>query len=114
MSAAMDVASVIGNADSEFPALFQLFGGYFHRDWRDEYDTPAAALSAFLEEAPPAAVREAVVELDRLLELPLGQDGLGRLLRQGFDCNYMPSTDGLDDSQWLRLVRERLQPRDRR
>jgi hypothetical protein len=110
MTEVMDVETRIAQADSDFPALFQLFGGYFHEDWRVEHENPAAALSAFTDEAPPEAVREAARELDALLELPLADDELGALLRRGFDCNYIPSNDGLSARSWLVAVRQRVQP----
>ena len=110
MNRAIDLDARISAADSEFPALFQLFGGYFHQDWREEHATPAAALTAFVEEAPPEAVREAVVELQRLLELPLDDAALSRLLRDGFDCNYRPEDDGMQASEWLRAINDRLLP----
>jgi len=110
MSSVIDIDARIADADSEFPALFQLFGGYFHQDWHEEYATPGAALTAFIEEAPPEAVREAAVELQRLLDLPVDDEALAKLLRAGFDCNYVPSRDGLTTTQWLTAVRDRLQP----
>ena len=30
MHGVIDIEATIAGADSEFPALFQLFGGYFH------------------------------------------------------------------------------------
>ena len=110
MNRIIDFDARIAAADSEFPALFQLFGGYFHQDWRLEHTTPAAALTAFIDEAPPEAVREAASELQQLLELPLDDQALSRLLRDGFDCNYRPEDDGMSPTLWLRAVQERLQP----
>ncbi|MBV9101617.1 MAG: hypothetical protein JOZ46_02300 [Candidatus Dormibacteraeota bacterium] len=110
MSGIADMDSRIAAADSEFPALFQLFGGYFHQDWRQEHATPAAALTAFIEEAPPEAVRAAAAELQQVLDLDAGDAALTRLLREGFDCNYRPEEDGMTPSAWLRAVAARLQP----
>ncbi len=99
MNGAIDIDSMIADADSEFPALFQLFGGYFHQDWQREFAEPSRALGAFVEEAPPQAVREACAELQRVLELPLEDEELGSFLREGFQCNYMPANDGMTDAQ---------------
>jgi hypothetical protein len=44
----------------DFPVLRCFFSGYLHQDFRDEYDSPAAAAAAFCSEASPqeiAAVR---------------------------------------------------------
>lgn len=110
MNSAIDIDARIADADSEFPALFQLFGGYFHEDWRVEHENPSAALTAFLEEAPPEAVREAAAELARVLDLPVDDAALGALLREGFGCAYVPAHDGFTNEGWLASVRERLQP----
>lgn len=109
MSDADDIDTAVAAVDTEFPALFQLFGGYFHEDWQSEHASPAAALSAFVEEAPADAVRAAVRELDRLLQLPIGEEGVQRMLEDGFDCNYVPEGDGMSASEWLGVVRQRLE-----
>ena len=36
---------------SDFPALRSVFSGYLHEDFLEDYETPAAALQAFEEEA---------------------------------------------------------------
>jgi hypothetical protein len=108
MNHTIDIEATITGADSEFPALFQLFGGYFHEDWRDEHAQPAAALAAFKAEAPPEAVREAVAELDRLLTAGLDDAALARLLQEGFACNYVPSRDGVSPTTWLQHVVDAL------
>ena len=36
---------------SDFPELQRVFSAYLHEDFLEEYDTPAAALRAFFEEA---------------------------------------------------------------
>jgi len=105
-----DIEVLIADADSEFPALFQLFGGYFHEDWRADYTQPGAALAAFTAEAPPEAVREAAAELERLLGAGLDDAVLSRLLDAGFACNYVPSRDGLTSTAWLGEVRAALRP----
>lgn len=38
-------------AAPDFPALRDFFAGYLHQDFRDEYDSPAAAAKAFCAEA---------------------------------------------------------------
>lgn len=110
MNRIIDIDARIAAADSEFPALFQLFGGYFHQDWKQEHATPAAALTAFVEEAPPEAVRAAASELQSLLDVPMEDTALARLLREGFDCNYRPEDDGMTAGAWLRAIEARLQP----
>jgi hypothetical protein len=102
------VDETIASADSEFPALFQLFGGYFHQDWRDEHASPASAISAFIGEAPRDAILAAGAELDRLLAAGFSDDELARVLGEGFGGNYLPEHDGLTVSQWLAEIRASL------
>ena len=108
MNQTLDVDQAIAEADTEFPALFQLFGGYFHEDWLDEHGQPSAALQAFRREAPADAVRDAVSELDLILGAGLDDAALARLLDLGFACNYVPERDGLTSTAWLTQVRDAL------
>jgi contact-dependent growth inhibition (CDI) system CdiI-like immunity protein len=36
---------------ANFPTLRQFLRGYFHEDWKEEYDTPAEAAQQFCEDA---------------------------------------------------------------
>jgi hypothetical protein len=108
MNTAIDIDALITDADSEFPALFQFFGGYFNQDWRTEYETPVDAINAYVADAPPEAVSEAATEIDRVLSLELDEAALARLLREGFDCNYVPELDDGLVSDWLLHVRDDL------
>jgi len=108
MSTTMDVETVIAEADRDFPALYQLFGGYFHEDWNDESATPDAALRTFLEEASAEAVAAARGELDRLMSSGFDDATLARVLEEGFACNYRPGSDGVATSEWLASVRDAL------
>ena len=108
MNGTIDIEHTIGNAASEFPALHRLFGGYFHQDWRDEHATPDAAAVAFRQEASRSTQHEAFAELERLRHLPLKDDDLGRLLAEGFDCNYLPRRDGLSNAAWLEVLMRTL------
>ena len=110
MHGIIDIEATIAGADSEFPALFQLFGGYFHQDWHEDYATTRDAASAFVRDAPPDGVRAAVRELDQLLDMRLDEATLSRLLREGFDCNYVPQVDELTNHDWLVQLRQLLMP----
>jgi hypothetical protein len=106
MNSTIDIDALIADADSEFPALFQFFGGYFHQDWHADYEVPADAIRAYLLEAPPPAVSEAAAEIDRVLALQLDDVALARLLREGFDCNYVPELEGRTLRDWLVQIRD--------
>jgi len=108
MNDTIDIEATIAQADTDFPALFQLFGGYFHEDWRDEHDAPDAAVQAFVSEAPPEAAAAAIGEIDRLLDDQLDDAALSRIVEHGFDSNYLPSADGITTTEWLRQIRGML------
>ncbi|MBV8529404.1 MAG: hypothetical protein JOZ75_13925 [Candidatus Dormibacteraeota bacterium] len=97
-------------AAGDYPALHRLFGAYFHQDWQDDYTTSTGAVQAFLREAPYAIVDAARRELDALLATPLDDAELGRLLREGFDCNYVPQVDELTTRAWLARIRDLMHP----
>jgi hypothetical protein len=109
MSTTMEIDAVIAQSDREFPALYQLFGGYFHEDWKVEHGSPDAAVRAFIAEAPPEAITAASAELDRLLSSGFDDAALTRLLDDGFRCDYVPASDGIATSDWLARVRATLQ-----
>jgi len=108
MSDAEEIDTLVASGDTEFPALFQLFGGYFHEDWRSEYADPDVAVAAYRMEAPADAVREAVAELDRIFAARLPEPALSRLLSDGFGCSYVPARDETTNADWLASVREGL------
>ena len=97
-------------AAQDYPALHRLFGAYFHEDWQDDYTTSTGAVQAFLGEASYATVDATRRELDRLLASGLDDAELGRLLRDGFDCNYVPQVDELSNGAWLARIRDLMQP----
>lgn len=52
---------------SEFPTLRSVFTGYLHEDFLEDYDTPAAALQAFEEDAEDDERRRFRAEVTRFL-----------------------------------------------
>lgn len=97
-------------ADRDFPALHRFFGAYFHQDWHAEHGSSTAAVEAYRHDAPAATTAAAAAELERVLAMDLDDASLGRLLRQGFECNYVPEADELTNRAWLQRVRGLLQP----
>lgn len=45
--------TAVKSTASSFPALRQFLRGYLHEDWKEEYDSPAAAAQQFCEDADP-------------------------------------------------------------
>ena len=54
--------------DSDLPALRAFVGGYLHEDFREEYESPAAALDAYFREASHHEIVELESDLDSFLE----------------------------------------------
>ncbi|MGH7686220.1 MAG: contact-dependent growth inhibition system immunity protein [Candidatus Dormibacteria bacterium] len=110
MNSSSDVIDAAARAEHDFPALARFFGGYFHQDWQEEYGSSTAAVAAFVRDAPAAGAAKTAAELDRVLALDLDDPALGRLLYDGFECNYVPQVDELSNRAWLQRVRALLQP----
>lgn len=110
MNSSSDVIDAAAGAEREFPALTRFFGGYFHQDWQEEYGSSGAAIDAFVRDAPAASAAKTAAELERVLALDLDDPALGRLLYDGFECNYVPQVDELSNRVWLQRVRAQLQP----
>jgi len=110
MNGTIDIDIAIDNAATDYPALAQLLGGYYHQDWHEDHATPDAALHAFADGASPETVDAAAGDVDRLLGAGFDDAGLARVLADGFDCNYVPVANGLTPAWWLIHVRETLRP----
>ena len=108
MTGPIDVDALAHGADRELPALFQLFGGYFHQDWKLEYPTWEAAVAAFAEEAPPHLREDAVNEIARVLAAGLDDEKLTHLLYPVLDCHFVPTAVGIPTADWLRAIAARL------
>jgi hypothetical protein len=108
MNGTIDIDIAIDNAATDYPALAQLLAGYYHQDWHEDHATPDAALHAFADDASPETVDAAAGDVDRLLGAGFDDDGLARILADGFDCNYVPVANGLTPAGWLIHVGETL------
>ncbi len=110
MNGTIDIDIAIDNAATEYPALAQLLAGYYHQDWQEDHATPDAALHAFARDASPDTVASAAADIDRLTGVGFDDDGLARVLADGFDCNYVPVANGLTPTGWLLHLRDLLSP----
>lgn len=54
---------------SDFPQLNQMLSGYFHEDFLEEYESPSAALRAFMDDANPSERKRVAAEARRFLAL---------------------------------------------
>jgi hypothetical protein len=78
---------------SDFPELQRAFSGYLHEDFLEEYETPAAALRAFQDDADEAEGERFRVEarrfLDRTSDLDFKQV---RALIADLGCRWTPAS----------------------
>ena len=107
MNGTIDTETIAGAA-ADYPALAQLFGGYYHQDWREEHASSDEALHAFIRDTSPQTATGAANDIDRLLGAGFDDVALGRLLADGLDCNYVAEADGVTASAWLASLRDSL------
>ena len=92
---------------TEYPSLEQLFGAYFHQDWRDEFESPGEAISAFQSDETEKMVSDAKRELDVIMDFALDEISLTNLVTD-LGCYYNPSGDGATYSDWIVAIKESL------
>ena len=93
--------------EQQYPALWQFFGAYLHQDWRDEYDSPSAALRDFVSGNPELAAR-LPDELEQTL-LTTPDEATADELLADLGCSFVPSRAGLDARDWLRRLKDEAQ-----
>jgi len=76
---------------SDFPELQRAFTGYLHEDFLEEYETPAAALRAFQDDADQAENRRFRTEALRFLDRTAGLEfNEVRALMVRLGCRWTP------------------------
>jgi hypothetical protein len=76
---------------SDFPDLQRAFTGYLHEDFLEEYETPAAALRAFQDEADEAEGHRFRTEARRFIDRTADLDfGAVRALMARLGCRWTP------------------------
>jgi hypothetical protein len=76
---------------SDFPELQRAFTGYLHEDFLEEYETPAAALRAFQDDADQAENRRFRTEARRFLDRTAGLEfNEVRALMARLGCRWTP------------------------
>ena len=90
--------------EQQYPALWQFFGAYLHQDWREEYDSPSAALRDFVS-ASPALAADLPAEVERVLASSPDDENLEAAL-VSLGSFFVPSRDGQDPRNWLRHLKD--------
>jgi hypothetical protein len=90
--------------EQQYPALWQFFGAYLHQDWREEYDSPSAALRDFVSGSPDLAARLPRELHDARESTP--DEATADELIADLGCSFVPSRAGLDPRDWLHRLEE--------
>ena len=106
----------------DLPALWHLFGCYFHEDWLEDVSTSADAFDGTIEppdglwrrmvdryisESTASSTHMAARELDSVLAQPTSEAELEELLLVGLRSSYFPGRGNV--RTWLQAVREHLE-----
>ena len=91
----------------QYPALWQLFGGYFHQDWDSDDDTPDDVLRRYLQDEPGEALPSARRELDEVLRRWSTETELQEIHHR-LGSSLWPPGVGLTTREWLVHVGEFL------
>jgi len=100
------------HAADKYPALVQIFCGYFHQDWDYQYESISEALEAYIEESSTRERQQAIEELNVILETELDETTASSLkldLGMAADC----STYGFTARSWFYHVRDRIEQAER-
>jgi len=91
-----------------YPALWQLFAGYFHQDWALDDRTADDVLGRFVRGEPPDAVRRVRRDLEDVLRLWPAEREL-EAVTDRLGSSYRPAGDGLSTRDWLLHVGQFLE-----
>jgi CdiI immunity protein len=95
--------------DRKFPKLRNLLGGYFHQDWKSDYDWQGnqpnfeEVIQFYKTVNPKNTVSQATNELREFLDLPLDELDLKNAL-QDVGVFYSPKTRKMTYKQWLESI----------
>ncbi|MER6548351.1 contact-dependent growth inhibition system immunity protein [Streptomyces sp. NPDC001250] len=92
--------------NERFPALSQLLGAYFHRNFSDFYESPDGALDVYVSEAVLEDRAQAAQELGELLTMVSSDQEL-QTAATALGLDLLPP-QGMTLRQWLELIRQRI------
>ncbi|MCX5060178.1 contact-dependent growth inhibition system immunity protein [Streptomyces sp. NBC_00201] len=92
--------------NERFPALSQLLGAYFHRDFSYIYDSRDEALDEYVSEALPEDRAQAVQEMGELLAMASSDQELDTAT-EALGLDLLPP-QGMSLRQWLEMICRRV------
>ena len=96
-----------GRRVKRFYALQEMFGAYFHEDWRLDDSSTAAVIQRYAHDYP-GRIPKVIAEIDGLVALDASDEMLFDHLLHRYHLVYDPASDGLTMRQWLRQMRSIL------
>ena len=93
--------------EDRYPALWQFFGAYLNQDWREDYESPSAALRDFVSGSPKLAAGMPE-ELDQVLSSTTDDAALEETLLN-LGSFFVPSRAGHDPRDWVRGLKDEAQ-----
>lgn len=93
--------------EQQYPALWQFFGAYLHQDWREEYESPSAALRDFVSGDPGYAV-DLPTEIEQVLTATADDAALEETLVD-LGSFFLPSRAGQNPREWLHDLKDEAQ-----
>ena len=94
--------------NNQFPNLTQFFSSYFHQDWTLEANSPGEVVKNYRNSESSESIEAALVELNKLLEMPIAPADLETLILDELGCYYDPSSENQTVRQWLEWVQKSL------
>jgi hypothetical protein len=96
-----------GRKVKRFYALQDMFGAYFHEDWRLDDPSTDAVIRRFAHDYPKN-IATVIAEIDELTTLDASDEMLFSHLLHRYGLVYDPASDGLTMRQWLGQMRSIL------
>jgi NifU-like protein involved in Fe-S cluster formation len=89
---------------ARFPILYQLFGGYFHQDWKCDHDTEDEVIRTFVAEASSETLSKVKDELKFILRTTQNEDQIQEILFEEIGCSYYYPYAWPSGRAWLEHV----------
>jgi hypothetical protein len=89
---------------TKFPALFQFLAGYFHQDWRCDYETEDDVVRSFIADSSVETISRVEDELQLVLRTIPSEDELQRFLFDEIGCAYYYPHAWPSGKAWLEHI----------
>lgn len=101
-----------------FAELDQFLSGYFHQDWKDDYDWEnqeslfESVVRHYKTEDTAEGIDRTTVELKAFLDLPISNEQLHKIVEEDFSSWYTPHSRGMNKRRFLEKILETLEQND--